>query len=101
MIKNIFLILLYSVQILKIKTMATILQIILVVIIMATMVMILLSIGRLARGSQFDDPDKTSVLKREIEEKNDVITHNSAFDYLMIGRESGRSSSNGPSSRKL
>lgn len=81
--------------------MTTIIQILLVIIIMATMVMVLLSIGRLARGAQFDDPSKTSSLKREVLEKNDVITNNSAFDYLMIGRESGRSSSNGPSSRRL
>ncbi len=81
--------------------MTTIIQTILVIIIMAAMVMILLSIGRLARGAQFDDPNKTSSLKREVEEKNEVITRNSAFDYLMIGRESGRSSSKGPSSRKL
>ncbi len=81
--------------------MTTIIQIILVTIILAAMVMILLSIGRLAKGSQFDDPRKTTRLKREVKEKNDVLTRNSAFDYLIIGRESGRSSSKGPSSRKL
>lgn len=70
-------------------------------VIMASMVMILLSIGRLAKGSQFDDPHKTTNLKREIEEKNEVLTPNSAFDYLVVDRESGRSSSKGPSTRKL
>lgn len=81
--------------------MTTIIQIILVVTILAAMVMVLLSIGRLAKGNQFDDPRKTTRLKREVKEKSSVLTHNSAFDYLIIGRESGRSSSNGPSSRKL
>lgn len=81
--------------------MSLILQIILVMIILATMVMILLSIGRLAKGAQFDDPDKTLSLKKEIEENNNILTKNSAFDYLMVSRESGRSSSNGPSSRRL
>lgn len=81
--------------------MALIIQIILVTVILAAMVMILLSIGRLAQGTHFDDPQKTTKLKREIQEKSDVLTQNSAFDYLMAGRESGRSSSRGPSSRKL
>lgn len=63
--------------------------------------MILLSIGRLARGSQFDDPDSTTVLKKEVEERNEILTHNSAFNYILSGRDSGRNSSNGPSSRRL
>lgn len=77
--------------------MATIIQVLLVIIIMASMVMILLSIGRLARGSQFDDPKTTTVLKQEIKEKNAVLTRNSAFNYILSGREAGRNSSNAPS----
>lgn len=65
------------------------------------MVMILLSIGRLAKGTQFDDPNTTSVLKQEVKEKKEVLTHNSAFNYILSGRESGRTSSNDPSSRRL
>ena len=85
----------------KTKPMTLTIQIILVMIIMASMVMILLSIGRLAKGSQFDDPETTSNLKQEIKEKNNVITSNNAFNYLMAGRESVRNSSNDPSSRRL
>ncbi len=81
--------------------MALIIQILLVIIIMATMVMILLAIGRLAKGSQFDDPTTTTDLKKEVEEKHAVLTHNSAFSYILSGRESGRNSSKGPSSRRL
>ena len=81
--------------------MTTIIQILLVIIIMASMVMILLSIGRLAKGTQFDDPNTTSVLKQEVKEKKEVLTHNSAFNYILSGRESGRTSSNDPSSRRL
>lgn len=70
-------------------------------IIMASMVMILLSIGRLVKGSQFDDPETTHNLKKEIKDDNNVITRNNAFNYLVAGRESTRNSSNGPSSRRL
>ena len=81
--------------------MSLVIQTILAIIIMAAMVMILLSIGRLAKGNRFDDPETTRNLRHEIEEKDSVLTHNNAFNYLMGARESVRNSSNGPSSRKL
>ncbi len=61
--------------------MTLIIQILLVLLIMASMVMILLSIGKLAKGSNFEDPEMTHKLKKEIEEKNNVFTNNNAFNY--------------------
>lgn len=61
--------------------MTLIIQILLVLLIMASMVMILLSIGKLAKGSNFEDPAMTHKLKKEIEEKNNVFTNNNAFNY--------------------
>lgn len=81
--------------------MNTIIQIFLVLVMLAAMVMVLLSIGRLSKGMNFDDPEKTSELKKEIGEDVNVVTGNSVFDYLVAKRVSGKSSSNGPSSRRL
>lgn len=66
------------------------------------MVMILLSIGRLAKGEGFENPNKTHQLKKEVEEDSKVVTDNSVFDYLFArGSSSSKDSFNGPSSRKL
>lgn len=81
--------------------MNAIIQLFLVLVMLAAMVMVLISIGRLSKGMQFDDPEKTSELKKEIDENVNVVTGNSVFDYLVTKRVSGKNSSNGPSSRKL
>ncbi len=80
--------------------MTIIIQIILVTVILACMVMVLLSIGRLAKGTGFDDADKTRRLREDVKGCNEVITDNSVFDYLLVRRESSsRNSENEPVSR--
>lgn len=80
--------------------MTLVLQTILVLVILAAMVMILLSIGRLARGEGFEDPDKTFQLKKDVEKDGKVVTDNSVFDYL-LARGASKDNFKGPSSRKL
>lgn len=80
--------------------MTLVLQTILVIVILAAMVMILLSIGRLTRGEGFEDPNKTFQLKKEIKEDSNVVTDNSVFDYL-LARGASKDNFKGPSSRKL
>ena len=80
--------------------MTMILQTILVIVILAGMVMILLSIGRLARGEGFEDPNKTTRLKKEVQENHEIVSDNSVFDYLLVKRFS-REDAKGPDSRKL
>lgn len=80
--------------------MTAIIQIILVTVILACMVMVLLSIGRLAKGTGFDDADKTRRLREEVKRNNEVVTDNSIFDYLIARTESSsRNSEKDPISR--
>lgn len=80
--------------------MTAIIQIILVTVILACMVMVLLSIRRLAKGTDFDDADKTRRLREEVRRNNEVVTDNSIFDYLIARTESSsRNSEKEPFSR--
>lgn len=81
--------------------MAALIQIILVFITFAAMVAIIIGIGRLYDGESLESPEKTSDLRREVEESIDVVSENSVFESLLVRRDSQNDISRGPSSRKL
>lgn len=60
-----------------------ILKVILVVLLLASMVLILLSIGHLSMGTFHHDPDSLDDLRREVDEKEDVIGKGNIFRSLV------------------
>lgn len=76
-----------------------IIQAILLLVIIAAMVMILIGIPRLFNSDVYDNPDMASLLRKEVEEVENVVTENSAF-VPWLQRQSQRISSRGPWSRR-
>lgn len=67
--------------------MATFFQIIIVLVLLAAMVMILLGIGQLGNQDAFENNDKTSHLREDVEETSDVISDSNIFNSLLNKRE--------------
>lgn len=63
--------------------MSVVIQAIILLGVLATMVMVLLAIRSLTHYEGFDDAEETDSLKREIEEKNNVLSHNNIFHKLV------------------
>lgn len=63
--------------------MSVFIQAIILLGVLATMVMVLLAIRNLTHFEGFDDAKETDSLKREIEEKNNVLSHNNIFHNLV------------------
>lgn len=58
-------------------------QIIILLAVLATMVMVLLAIRKLAHFENFDDAEETSRLKKEVEDKDSVLSQNNIFHNLV------------------
>lgn len=56
-----------------------VIQTALVIVGISAIVMILIGIPRMLNATAYDDPDKTSRLRKEVEEDGKVISDNSAF----------------------
>ncbi len=79
--------------------MTLVLQTILVFVILAAMVMILIGIPRMFNSDVYDNPDMTSLLRKEVEEVENVVTENSAF-VPWLQRQTQRISLRVPWSRR-
>lgn len=85
-------------------------QIIILLVVLATMVMVLLGIRQLTKFEGFENADETSHLKKELDEDESVLSENSIFHNLVdidkkdknMKREKvyQKSNSNDPLSRK-
>ena len=58
-------------------------QIVILLIILASMVMVLLAIRQLGRFESFDDNDDTRNLKEEVEDDRHIITRSNIFSTLV------------------
>lgn len=58
-------------------------QIVILLIVLATMVMILIAIRQLTHFEGFDDSSETNLLKEEVEEDGHVISNNNIFHNLV------------------
>ena len=63
--------------------MATFFQIFFVILLLGAMVMVLLGIGELANGREFENYDETESLKAEIESQEDVVSDHNMFHKLV------------------
>ncbi|MDE6143140.1 MAG: hypothetical protein K2F94_03580 [Muribaculaceae bacterium] len=81
--------------------MSIVAQIILVALILGAMAAILLGIRRLVNFDDYDDPQSTIMLEREVEEDEKLISGNNVFRGILERQRCENSTSSGPSSRKL
>lgn len=58
-------------------------QILILIGVLATMIMVLLSIRQLAHFESFDDADETSNLKEEVEKDGRILSDNNIFHNLV------------------
>lgn len=67
--------------------MGVFLQIIILIVVLASMVMVLLAIRQLSNFEGFDDEGETSSLKREVDDDGNVVSRNSIFHNLVDSEE--------------
>lgn len=63
--------------------MSVFIQAIILLGVLAAMVMVLLAIRNLTHFEGFDDAEETISLKKEVEEKKNVLSHNNIFHNLV------------------
>ena len=63
--------------------MFTIVHAIILIVVLAAMIMVLISIKELSNVEEYDNEKETKTLIKEVEDDDEVITHNSIFRTLV------------------
>lgn len=89
------------------EVMGIFIQIVILIIVLACMVMVLLGIRQLTHFEGFEDSEETRHLKKEVEERDEVMSGNSIFSNLVemepereVTKKDYKSNSKEPLSRR-